>query len=58
MLKSLRRKFICIAVLSFAAALLLILGIINTASFYNVMVNVDRRIELLAVEYAIFPDGG
>jgi signal transduction histidine kinase len=57
MLKSLRRKFICIAVLSFAAALLLILGIINTVSFANVMVNVDNRIEMLAREYSLFPDG-
>ena len=57
MLKSLRRKFICIAVLSFAAALLLILGIINTVSFANVMVNVDQRIEMLASEYSLFPDG-
>ena len=57
MLKKLRRKFICIAVLSFAAALLLILGIINTVSFANVMVNVDQRIDMLAREYSLFPDG-
>ena len=57
MLKKLRKKFILIAVLSFAAALLLILGVINTVSFANVMVNVDQRIEMLAREYSIFPDG-
>lgn len=56
MLKKLRKKFILIAVLSFAAALLLILGVINTVSFANVMVNVDQRIEMLAREYSIFPD--
>ena len=57
MLKTLRKKFILIAVLSFAAALLLILGVINTVSFYNVMANVDNRIEMLASEYSLFPDG-
>ena len=57
MLKPLRNKFILIAVLSFAAALRLILGVINTVSFYNVMANVDNRIEMLASEYSLFPDG-
>ena len=57
MLKTLRKKFILIAVLSFAAALLLILGVINTVSFYNVMANVDNRIEMLARENVLFPEG-
>ena len=56
MLKKLRRKFIFIAMLSFAAALLVILGIINSVSFYIVLSNVDTRIEMLADEYSLLPE--
>ncbi len=50
MLKKLRKKFICIAVLSFAAALLVILGIINAVSFGNITSNLDLRIDMLTRE--------
>ena len=48
MLKTLRRKFIWSAVLSFASAIILILGIVNAVNYYNVMLNVDARIDMLS----------
>ena len=50
MLKTLRRKFIWSAVLSFASAIILILGIINAVNYYNVMMNMDARIDMLLKE--------
>ena len=50
MLKTLRRKFIWSAVLSFASAIILILGIINAVNYYNVMINMDARIDMLLKE--------
>ena len=47
MLKTLQKKFIRIAMLSFAAALLLILGFINTYNYVGVMDTADERVEML-----------
>ncbi len=50
MLKKLRRKFIWIAVLSFTSAVVLILGVVNAASYANVINTADQRMDMLLRE--------
>ena len=45
MLKKLRRKFILIAALSFALALVLILGVVNAVNYANVLRSTELRLE-------------
>ena len=48
MIRTLRRKFILIAVGSFAAALALILSVINAVNYYDVMRTAQQRLEMFA----------
>ena len=47
MIKSLRRKFIAIAMCSLIGVLVLIIGFINTFSYIDVVNKVDSRLSLI-----------
>lgn len=56
MIKTLRKKFIAIAMLSTALVLFIIIGAINIANYINTNANLDARLELIAYNGGTFPD--
>lgn len=56
MIKTLRKKFIAIAMLSTALVLFVIIGAINIANYINTNANLDARLELIAYNGGTFPD--
>ena len=56
MIKTLRKKFIAIAMLSTALILFIIIGAINIANYINTNANLDARLELIAYNGGTFPD--
>lgn len=56
MIKTLRKKFIAIAMLSTALVLFIIIGTINIANYINTNANLDARLELIAYNGGTFPD--
>lgn len=56
MIKTLRKKFIAIAMLSTALVLFIIIGAINVANYINTNANLDARLELIAYNGGTFPD--
>lgn len=56
MIRTLRKKFIAIAMLSTALVLFVIIGAINIANYINTNANLDARLELIAYNGGIFPD--
>lgn len=56
MIKTLRKKFIAIAMLSIALVLFVIIGAINIANYINTNANLDARLELIAYNGGTFPD--
>lgn len=56
MIKTLRNKFIAIAMLSTALVLFVIIGSINIANYINTNANLDARLELIAYNGGTFPD--
>ena len=57
MIRTLRKKFILIAVGSFAAALVLILSVINAVSYYDVTRTSRQRLDMLSYQGQNLPDG-
>lgn len=55
MIKTLRRKFIAIAMCSMAAVLILLIGGINTANYINVNRSADARLDILVENKGHFP---
>lgn len=55
MLKSLRRKFILIAMGSVSAVLALIIGVINTANYRSVVRSAEERLSLIELGGGYFP---
>lgn len=55
MIKTLRRKFIAIAMCSMAAVLFLLIGGINVANYHNVNRTTDARLDILAENGGHFP---
>lgn len=55
MIKSLRRKFIAIAMCSLIGVLVLTVGFINTFSYIDVVNKVDSRLSLIAGNNGTFP---
>lgn len=56
MIRTLRKKFIAIAMLSTALVLFVIIGAINIANYINTNANLDARLELIAYNGGTFPD--
>ena len=56
MIKTLRKKFIAIAMLSTALVLFIIIGAINIANYINTNANLDARLELIAYNGGTFPN--
>ncbi len=56
MIRTLRKKFIAIAMLSTALVLFIIIGAINIANYINTNANLDARLELIAYNGGTFPD--
>lgn len=56
MIKTLRKKFIAIAMLSTSLVLFIIIGAINIANYINTNANLDARLELIAYNGGTFPD--
>ena len=56
MIKTLRKKFIAIAMLSTALVLFVIIGAINIANYINTNANLDAKLELIAYNGGTFPD--
>ncbi len=56
MIKTLRRRFIAIAMCSIAAVLTLLIGGINLINYHNVNRIADARLRILAENKGIFPD--
>lgn len=55
MVKKLRRKFVAVAMCSVIAVLAIIIGIINSVSFYDVTSSADRLISILEENNGKFP---
>lgn len=56
MIKTLRRKFIAIAMCSMAAVLFLLIGGINLVNYHNVNRTTDARLDILAQNQGHFPN--
>ena len=55
MVKTLRRKFIAITMISVTAVFLIIMGIINIVNYSNVYSNAKARMDILAENNGEFP---
>ena len=56
MIKTLRKKFIAIAMISTALVLFAIIGAINIANYINVNASLNAKLELIAYNGGTFPD--